>query len=289
MHYLQWYDLGRFRSRTGQPLVIQGELGKLRVRKPPIGEQRRIAQILDTLDRWISNAGIVTEKLDKIAEGLTASEFHRIGKGSAPTVRLSSVASVNSGVTLGTETGGAIAIPYLRVANVQDGFIDTTEMKTVRVGRADVRRYLLQAGDVLLTEGGDFDKLGRGAVWDGRINPCICQNHVFRVRCDQSQVIPGYLAAYAASAAGKRYFLSIAKQTTNLATINSTQLKAMPLPVPSLAVQQALVAVLESHKLRITAETARRDQLRLLKQGLMEDLLSGRVRVSEAEAVVEGL
>ncbi|GAA4188107.1 hypothetical protein GCM10023074_01490 [Microbispora amethystogenes] len=63
----------------------------------------------------------------------------------------------------------------------------------------------------------------------------------------------------------------------------------MPLPLSSLEVQRALLAVLESHRTRIATEIARRDQLQLLKQGLMEDLLTGRVRVAEAEAVVEGL
>lgn len=56
---------------------------------------------------------------------------------------------------------------------MQDGFIDTSEMKTVRVLRSEIARFTVQPGDVLLTEGGDFDKLGRGAMWDGHINPCL--------------------------------------------------------------------------------------------------------------------
>ncbi|MFE3887488.1 restriction endonuclease subunit S [Streptomyces lydicus] len=162
--------------------------------------------------------------------------------------RLDAVADVSGGVTLGRTVpdGASVELPYLRVANVQDGFIDTSNVKTVRVLAGEVERYQLRQGDLVLTEGGDFDKLGRGAVWDGRIEPCLHQNHVFRVRCRLGHILPEYLALYLASAEGRRYFLSIAKQTTNLATISSAQLRATPVPCPSLAVQRHIVEVLDS-------------------------------------------
>ncbi|MFG2650011.1 restriction endonuclease subunit S [Streptomyces sp. NPDC048436] len=166
--------------------------------------------------------------------------------GAFPYETLSGLADVSGGVTLGRTVpeGASVELPYLRVANVQDGYIDTADMKTVRVLQSEVSRFAIRRGDVLLTEGGDFDKLGRGAVWDGRLEPCLHQNHVFRVRCRDSALLPEYLALYLASDEGRRYFLSIAKQTTNLATINSSQLKAMPILSPSLAEQRRIVEVL---------------------------------------------
>jgi type I restriction enzyme S subunit len=98
--------------------------------------------------------------------------------------RLGEVAEVASGVTLGRdlERFMTVDLPYLRVANVQDGHLDLEEIKWVRVRPTEVERFLLQPGDVLMTEGGDIDKLGRGTVWEGQIKPCLHQNHVFRVR-----------------------------------------------------------------------------------------------------------
>ncbi len=162
--------------------------------------------------------------------------------------KLSDLADVTGGVTLGREVSNStsVELPYLRVANVQDGYIDTGDVKTVRVLESEVERFSLSRGDVLLTEGGDFDKLGRGAVWDGRLNPCLHQNHVFRVRCKPSELVPEYLSLYLASPEGRSYFLSIAKQTTNLATINSSQLKAMPVLAPSIADQKRIVEVLDA-------------------------------------------
>lgn len=174
-------------------------------------------------------------------------------------------------MTLGREVAesASVELPYLRVANVQNGYIDTAEVKTVRVLESEVDRFSLSPGDVLLTEGGDFDKLGRGAVWDGRLSPCLYQNHIFRVRCNLPDLVPEYLSLYMASPEGRAYFLSIAKQTTNLATINSSQLKAMPVLLPSVAEQRRIVEVLEATDKRIGAESAASRKEELLWDGLI--------------------
>lgn len=79
-----------------------------------------------------------------------------------------------------------IEIPYLRVANVQDGYVDTNDIAVLRVSKDEIEKYSLSAGEVLMTEGGDRDKLGRGCVWDGRIAPCLHQNHIFAVKVKEN-------------------------------------------------------------------------------------------------------
>ena len=116
-----------------------------------------------------------------------------------------------------------MTLPYMRVANVQDGHLVLDEVKTITVSREEGRRYLLRSGDVLLTEGGDPDKLGRGCVWREEIAGCIHQNHIFRVR-PAAVLSPDYLSALWA-ASGSSTFRA-AKQTTGIATINLTQLKS---------------------------------------------------------------
>ena len=132
--------------------------------------------------------------------------------------------------------------PYLRVANVQDGYLDLAEIKEIEVPAAQVERFSLRNGDVLLTEGGDFDKLGRGSIWNGEVPGCVHQNHVFAVRVINSAVLlPEFLACEIQSSRAKNYFLSCAKQTKNLASINSSQLKDLPVLVPPLTEQHAIV------------------------------------------------
>jgi type I restriction enzyme, S subunit len=162
-----------------------------------------------------------------------------------PTVHLGTLANIQTGKAKGKTTkDGLISVPYLRVANVQDGFIDLSEIKEIEINPAELDRYRLQSGDVLFTEGGDFDKLGRGTVWQGQVDPCLHQNHVFSVRVHKDELLPEFLAYLAASRIGKRYFVSCSKQSTNLASINSTQLKQFPIPLPPLAEQRRITDIL---------------------------------------------
>lgn len=97
------------------------------------------------------------------------------------------------------------------------------------------------AGDVLFNEGGDRDKLGRGWIWRGQLPECIHQNHVFRARLRTPDVFPEYLSWYGNSG-GQKYFFEQGKQTTNLASINLTKLKRLPVPLPPLMEQKRIVA-----------------------------------------------
>lgn len=154
------------------------------------------------------------------------------------------VFTIVSGVTKGQSVAvsEAIEVPYLRVANVQRGYLDLSLVKRLIVKAADRERYALLPGDVLMTEGGDWDKLGRAAIWQGEVEDCIHQNHVFRVRPPSNDLQSAWVVLYVNSVLGRRYFEDAAKQTTNLASINMTQLRGCPLPLPPLAEQRRIVA-----------------------------------------------
>lgn len=225
-----------------QPNISQETIRSTRVQLPPLTEQRRIADILDKADavrRKRKEAIALTERLLRSAFLEMFGDPVTNPKG-WPIKSLGELADIASGVAKGKKYEGqkTITLPYMRVANVQDGHLVLDEVKTITVSEDDARRYTLKPGDVLLTEGGDPDKLGRGAVWQGEVPECIHQNHVFRVRPDPT-VTPLYLSAIIGSERGKRYFLRAAKQTTGIATINMSQLKAFPVLVPPLAVQTA--------------------------------------------------
>ena len=157
------------------------------------------------------------------------------------------VADVKGGVTKGQRRGRdqeLVEVPYLRVANVQRGYLDLTEVKTIAATPAEVEELRLEAGDVLFNEGGDRDKLGRGWVWGGEIPTCIHQNHVFRARIVCPDLRPRFLSWYGNSS-GQRYFFDEGKQTTNLASINMTKLKALPVPLPPRAEQDRIAEEVE--------------------------------------------
>lgn len=158
-------------------------------------------------------------------------------------VRFGDVVSVSSGVTLGRKTPltKPVSLPYLRVANVQRWRLDLTSMKEVVVDQTELPRFQLQKGDLLITEGGDWDKVGRTAIWRDEITTCLHQNHVFKARGITSDWNAVWAELFLNSAVARSYFASSAKQTTNLASINMTQLKDCAFPVPPLAEQSRIV------------------------------------------------
>ncbi|MGD7148907.1 restriction endonuclease subunit S, partial [Ralstonia pseudosolanacearum] len=221
------------------------DLQNLTAAIPPLPEQQKIAAILTAVDDKLDAIARQIEATQTLKRGVMQTLFGRRVEGHNdedwPVVSLHEVAEVRTGVAKGKKgLKEPVELPYLRVANVQDGHIDLSEVKSIEVEVSQVERYALRSGDVLMTEGGDFDKLGRGDVWEGKISPCLHQNHVFAVRPDPEKLNSYYLAALAASDYGKQYFLSCAKRTTNLASINSSQLKGFPVLLPSLEIQREI-------------------------------------------------
>lgn len=155
-----------------------------------------------------------------------------------PRRSLAEITAIGSGITKGRKLNDRAtgAVPYLRVANVQDGYLDLKEMKEIDVTDEDFEKYTLLAGDLLMTEGGDPDKLSRCAIWRGEIGGCMHQNHIFRVRA-KGELSPEYTASFVQSSYGKSYFLRVAKRTTGIATINKTQLGGLPVLIPPLSLQ----------------------------------------------------
>jgi type I restriction enzyme, S subunit len=158
-------------------------------------------------------------------------------------VRFEDIAIIAGGVTLGRKLGDrkTITLPYLRVANVKRGEIDLTIVKEVEIAETEIERYALRENDILMTEGGDWDKVGRAAIWKAQIPICLHQNHIFRARMRSPEITPYWFERYFNSSIGRSYFESASKQTTNLASINMRQVRNCPIPFPPLAEQRRIV------------------------------------------------
>ncbi|MBO1271952.1 restriction endonuclease subunit S [Shewanella sp. 4t3-1-2LB] len=266
---------------------------------PPLPEQRKIAKILTSVDEVIEKTQAQIDKLKDLKTGMMQelltkgvgvdgkphTEFKDSPVGRIPktwkVAKLESVAVIQTGAAKSSKLeGDLIELPYLRVANVQDGYLDLKEIKTIKIPKSKSERFLLRENDVLVNEGGDFDKLGRGSIWFGQISPCAHQNHVFAVRTNINKLSPSFFNHLSGAEYGKKYYLGCAKQTTNLASINSTQLKQFPVLLPSIEEQGRICAMLDSVDLRISKQESKLRHLESLKKALMQDLLTGKVRVA---------
>lgn len=158
--------------------------------------------------------------------------------------RLDEVLAITGGVTLGRKLANRqmVTRPYLRVANVQRGHLLLEQLKFIDIPENEMDKYVLREGDLLVTEGGDWDKVGRTAIWHGEIEDCLHQNHVFKARPLHPEWSSRWTELYLNSALARTYFAAASKQTTNLASINMTQLKAFVLAVPPLPEQHRIVA-----------------------------------------------
>lgn len=161
---------------------------------------------------------------------------------------LDMLGDIASGVAKGTKSKPdveLIEVPYLRVANVQRGYLDLNEVKTILATERHINELALRTGDVLFNEGGDRDKLGRGWVWKSEIPMCIHQNHVFRFRPFLAEILPE-LISHHGNTFGKFWFQRAGKQTTNLASINMTVLRHFPVPLAPVIEQQVMLELLQS-------------------------------------------
>jgi type I restriction enzyme, S subunit len=283
-------QLVAWQSGTNYPDVSERDIGRLVIPIPSQDEQAAIARILDAVDvalertrAAVDRAGDLNQALlrELLERGLTPKQSRLQRYPAHWTVRrIDEVAEVGSGVKLGTDVSGfkSVELPYLRVANVQDGHLDLSTIKTVRVRLGEVDRYRLRFGDVLMTEGGDLDKLGRGAIWEGQIEACLHQNHIFRIRADRRMLEPEFFSFVIESDIAKRYFHRVAKRTSNLASINMTQVRAFQFPVPpATAEQREIVAIMKASKGALAGLLAGQSALLQLKKSLLRDLLSGGV------------
>ena len=159
-------------------------------------------------------------------------------------VRLEDVVDIMSGVTKGRKLSGRklITVPYLRVANVQRGRVDLEVLKTIDIPEEELEKYKVHQHDLLITEGGDWDKVGRTAIWHDEVPLIVHQNHVFKARriLQEQNVI--WIEKYLNSVLAREYFAKSSKQTTNLASINKTQLRGCLVAIPPLAEQHRIVA-----------------------------------------------
>lgn len=218
--------------------------------------------------------------VDNTVSDLDLTEFPKLPTGWC-WVALSTFAKIDGGITKDQKrqrTGTMREVPYLRVANVQRGFLDLNDIKTILADDSEIEALRLRKGDILFTEGGDRDKLGRGYVWNEEIEECIHQNHIFRARPVSSIADPKFVSFHGNSF-GQKWFSRTGKQTTNLASINKGVLSRFPVPLAPLNEQRRIVAKIEELFSDLDAGVA---ALKRAKANLK------RYRASVLKAAVEG-
>ena len=236
-------------SGATQKAITNAGLRKIVIQVPDLSEQRMLAANLDCIEQLMAKRREQLVSFDQLVKSRFIELFGDMFLNSKAWKKqaLDSLADVVSGITKGRKTKEPqlIEVPYMAVSNVKDGYIDWTTVKTIQATQQEIEQYRLLPDDVLMTEGGDPDKLGRGAILKEPLQNCIHQNHIFRVRLNESLILPAFFEEYLKHQKAKRYFLGCAKQTTGIASINMQQLKALPVLLPPLELQEQFAAFVE--------------------------------------------
>lgn len=303
--------------RNGRGIVADlwttrySEMKNILLPVPPRDEQDQIVRYLDwqvsKINRLIAakRKKIILLKewkqrriTEVVTHGITPNVPHRDSGiawiGAIPAhwhcVALKRCAMVKSGITLGKQYPVGtqlVSVPYLRVANVQDGFVSIETVTNLNVTPEEATQYALPKGCVLMTEGGDRDKLGRGCVWNSEIENCIHQNHIFAVTVNDKLLFNKWLEYVSACDIGRVYFDITAIKTTNLACTNATKVMTFPIPLPPRDEQERITNELNRitckfNDARINLEK-QIERLQELRTRLISDAVTGQIDVRGIE------
>ncbi|MGE0826131.1 MAG: restriction endonuclease subunit S [Candidatus Binatia bacterium] len=228
------------------------------------------------LERWSVNY------LARIITGV--GDIH---KAKCPLTTLGEIARISYGIQKSpANRPGNYARPYLRVANVQRGQLDLSEIKYINVPDSEFETYRLQCGDLLVCEGNSADLVGRPAMWNDEIANCVHQNHILRVRITAPSVLPEFVLEYMQTPPARNYFRARAKFTTNLASINSNDLRELLVPLPQLDLQRRIVGWVKERREEISREREKTRHLSTITKREVEEMILGTRPVPEVNGKV---
>lgn len=301
------FDYNYYISQTTLPGMTQTNYNNMKLPCPSLDEQTAIASYLDAqcakIDEIIAQAKASIEDYKQWKASII---YEAVTKGLNPNVemkdsgiewvgnvpahwrvtKIKNFVSLRSGITLGKQyppDAQLVSRPYLRVANVKAEHVDLQDVATIMVTIEEAEKYALKPGELLMTEGGDRDKLGRGTIWHGEIPGCLHQNHVFAVQVDEKYMLTKFLDYLTASPVGREYFDLTAKKTTNLASTNATTILQFSVPIPPLTEQEKIITILDRNTATINEVIAEKEtlvsDLESYKKSLIYEVVTGKRRV----------
>lgn len=268
------------RSTSGQFKISKADLGEFTIPVPALADQRRIVEVLEGIGEQERAIDAAISKLRTLRHSTLARSIgpskssDRMSSSDFPRVR--DVGEVRMGKQLSPSSRDfGEQLPYLRVANVLDGWIDYSDIKTMWFSESERKVHRLLPGDILLNEGQSLDLVGRSAIFRGHTEVVYFQNTLVRFRPCEG-LSPEYAQAVFSYWLTSGVFAGIAKQTTSIAHLGGERFANLPFPMISAGEQERIGRMLHVWDEKISGEESALAKLRTLRAGLINDLLSGR-------------
>jgi len=272
MYYqLQAIDWSAYTKKAVKGATLnKATLSDVVVSLPSMEEQVHVRELLTTVDKAIDIAYKQTDLINELIQSRFVELFGEILDKGIP---LAQIAEVTGGLTKNSKRNTLPKqMPYLRVANVLFNQLDLSEVLTIGVKDNEIEKTTLCKGDLLFVEGnGSVEQIGRVAVWDGSIEPCLHQNHLIKARFNSEKINPVYALFYFMSQKGRAQIVRRAVSTSGLHTLSVGKIESLELPVPPIEKQNQFADfVAQTDKSKLTIQKSM-DNLRELRDSLLQE------------------
>jgi type I restriction enzyme, S subunit len=281
-------------SVTNQPNISPFDIEKFSMHLPDIEEQQRISYILMLVDNLIQKTDQIIERTQRLRNGLMQRlltkgighiKFKKTKLGLVPedwrilTLVDVSVNGIRNGLFKKREDYGN-GVPLVNVSDLFSNHdIDIHKLERVKVNKDELKQFHVEEGDLF------FCRSSLVAVGIGKSNtvsylpePTVFECHVMMIRPNKNIVDPKFLSYYTRSPFVKKFLFSIA-MTLTMTTIRQPDLERLPVPLPSLSEQQKIASILSKVDGKIEKLTTQKNNYELQKKGLMQQLLTGKIRI----------
>lgn len=293
-------QLHRLECGTGYPAVNEGDVRFLEIPFPRPCEQQAIAKVLDGVEVVIEGMRktIATAERLKLAliQNFIERGLGRISSADRPGKKLRKGWRLEpTGKLLVRDPKNGISpvassqppgFPTFSIAAVRNGKIDllnTEHRKYVRIRDEVAAEFAVKRGDLLVVRGNaNPDLVGKCGMVADHPDKCIYPDILKRVifRDSEDGVLPEFACIVWNHAVIHNQVLKRAKTSNGTLKINSKDVKQIIMPVPPKPEQEQLVDLVGRAESSLQIHQRRGVQLELLKRGLMQDLLTGRVRIT---------
>ncbi len=247
------------------PRVSMKALWKHKVPIPPLDEQRRIVGRIREAMARVDELRLLREETKAEADLIEAAVFADFveqleqQEEGFKTVALGDVlVETKYGSSAKANTQGK-GVPMLRMGNIRDGHLVTEDIKHIELNSRELEKYTLQPGDILINRTNSLEQVGKAATFNLEGGPWVYASYLVRLRVDRSRALPAYITSVINSRIGRFYVYRTARRAIGMVNINVKEIRAMPIPLPSIAQQEAVVARMADARM---ACVRLRDQLR---------------------------
>ena len=270
---------------SNYPAINSRDVKALKVLLPPVDEQKEIAEALSDADALVESLdALIAKKRDMkqaaMQQLLTGRTRLPGFMGNWQTVRLDKVAEISAGVNKPLSEIGEGTL-YITVQDLYSGSsVDCSGLTRIRLSALEIEKYALEVGDIIFGKSSvKRDGIGYPNRFLGADEPVVSSGFAYVCRAYKEACDSSYLFHVLRSEPVRRWVVNNS-QASALTNINASIARSIPVRMPTdTHEQRAIAEVLSDMDDEIDALVAQREKAELVKQGMMQELLSGRVRL----------